>query len=57
MLALPARPGPDRRDGLEASYESELRGQLGWNSLLVDAAGRPVQAPQVQPARDGNNPS
>lgn len=44
------------KDGLEASYESELRGQLGWNSLLVDAAGRPVQAPQVvQPARDGNN--
>ncbi|MBK9943201.1 MAG: peptidoglycan glycosyltransferase [Kouleothrix sp.] len=44
------------KDGLEASYEAELRGQLGWNSLLVDAAGRPVRAPDVvQPARDGNN--
>jgi len=44
------------KDGVEASYEDELRGQLGWDSLLVDAAGRPVRAPEVvQPARDGNN--
>jgi penicillin-binding protein 2 len=44
------------KDGLEGSYEDELRGQLGWESLLVDAAGRPVRAPEVvQPAHDGNN--
>jgi penicillin-binding protein 2 len=44
------------KDGIEASYEEELRGQLGWESILVDALGQPVRAPQtVQPARDGNN--
>lgn len=44
------------KDGLEASYEDELRGQLGWNSLLVDAAGRPVQAPsEMKATHDGNN--
>lgn len=44
------------KGGLEASYEDDLRGQLGWNSLLVDIAGRPVQAPRImQPAHDGNN--
>jgi penicillin-binding protein 2 len=44
------------KDGVEASFESELRGQMGWEGLLVDAAGQPVRAPQtVQPARDGDN--
>ena len=44
------------KDGVEASYEENLRGQLGWESILVDAAGQPVRAPQVvQPARDGDN--
>ncbi|MEP7188235.1 MAG: penicillin-binding transpeptidase domain-containing protein [Roseiflexaceae bacterium] len=44
------------KDGVEASFEAELRGQMGWEGLLVDAAGRPVRAPQtVQPARDGDN--
>jgi penicillin-binding protein 2 len=44
------------KDGIEASYEEELRGQLGWDSILVDAIGQPVRAPEVvQPARDGNN--
>jgi penicillin-binding protein 2 len=44
------------KDGVEASYEADLRGQMGWEGLLVDAAGQPVRAPQtVQPARDGNN--
>jgi penicillin-binding protein 2 len=44
------------KDGLEASYEDELRGQLGIESILVDALNRPVRAPQtVQPAHDGYN--
>ncbi|MEO7910678.1 MAG: peptidoglycan glycosyltransferase, partial [Roseiflexaceae bacterium] len=44
------------KDGVEASFEAELRGQMGWEGLLVDAAGQPVRAPQtVQPARDGEN--
>ena len=44
------------KDGVEASYEADLRGQMGWEGLLVDAAGQPVRAPQtVQPARDGDN--
>jgi penicillin-binding protein 2 len=44
------------KDGLEASFEDDLRGQLGIDSILVDALNRPVRAPQtVQPARDGYN--
>jgi penicillin-binding protein 2 len=44
------------KDGLEASYEEQLRGQLGIDSILVDALNRPVRAPQtVQPAHDGYN--
>lgn len=44
------------RAGVEESYESDLRGQLGVTSVVVDAAGRPVDAPKVrQAARDGNN--
>lgn len=44
------------KDGVEASYESELRGQLGNEAIVVDVLGRPVRAPQmVQQARDGYN--
>jgi penicillin-binding protein 2 len=44
------------KDGLEGSYEQDLRGQLGMESILVDALNRPVRAPEVvQPARDGDN--
>jgi penicillin-binding protein 2 len=44
------------KDGVEAGYEADLRGQVGWEGLLVDAGGQPVRAPQtVQPARDGDN--
>jgi penicillin-binding protein 2 len=44
------------KDGLEASYEDALRGQLGMEAILVDALNHPVRAPQVvQPARDGTN--
>jgi penicillin-binding protein 2 len=57
-LGIPSYLDKDRigKDGIEASYEEDLRGQLGWESILVDAAGQPVRAPQtVTPARDGNN--
>lgn len=44
------------RGGIEESYEPQLRGQLGLDTLVVDPAGRPVEAPQVrQAASDGNN--
>lgn len=44
------------KDGLEGSYENELRGQLGRQSILVDAMNQPVRAPEtVQPAYNGNN--
>jgi len=44
------------KDGLEAGYESILRGQQGISSLLVDAMQRPVNDPQVlQPVQDGQN--
>ncbi|MFL5806145.1 MAG: penicillin-binding transpeptidase domain-containing protein [Roseiflexaceae bacterium] len=44
------------KDGLEGSYEQDLRGQLGMEAILVDALNRPVRAPEVvQPAHDGDN--
>ena len=44
------------RDGVEASYERELRGQLGVNSVVVDVTDRPVEAPKTyQPVTDGAN--
>ncbi len=44
------------KDGLEASYEQELRGQLGMEAILVNALNQPVRAPEVvQAARDGYN--
>ncbi|HEU5099019.1 MAG TPA: penicillin-binding transpeptidase domain-containing protein [Roseiflexaceae bacterium] len=58
QLGIPSYLEDDRigKDGVEASYETELRGQLGWEGLLVDANGQPVRAPQtVQPTRDGDN--
>lgn len=58
QLGIPQYLDDDRigKDGIEASYEEDLRGQLGWESLLVDASGQPVRAPEVfQPARDGNS--
>ncbi|HJZ47520.1 MAG TPA: penicillin-binding transpeptidase domain-containing protein [Roseiflexaceae bacterium] len=58
QLGIPRYLEDDRigKDGVEASYEAELRGQLGWEGLLVDAAGQPVREPQtVQPASDGDN--
>lgn len=58
QLGIPRYLNDDRigKDGIEASYEEELRGQLGIEAVLVDAYGHPVRAPQVvQPARDGYN--
>ncbi len=44
------------KDGIEASYEDQLRGQLGIDSIIVDSLGNPVSAPQtIQPAQDGHN--
>lgn len=58
QLGMPRYLDDDRigKDGVEASYEEQLRGQLGVEAVLVDAYGHPVRAPQVvQPARDGYN--
>jgi penicillin-binding protein 2 len=44
------------KDGLEASYEAELRGSLGIQTVGVDALERPVSAAQVmQNVVDGYN--
>ncbi|HWQ11527.1 MAG TPA: penicillin-binding transpeptidase domain-containing protein, partial [Roseiflexaceae bacterium] len=58
QLGMPRYLPDDRigKDGVEASYEAELRGQLGMQAVVVDALGRPVRPPTtVQPARDGQN--
>jgi penicillin-binding protein 2 len=48
-LGIPRYLESDRigKDGIEASYEAELRGELGIEAVVVDALGRPVRAPQV----------
>ncbi len=50
---------PDDRigkDGLEAGYEDVLRGNLGVNTLGVDALNRPISDARVmQPVQDGYN--
>jgi penicillin-binding protein 2 len=44
------------KDGVEASYEAVLRGQLGTQKVVVDALGRPVREPEtIQPAQEGRN--
>ncbi|MEN9937297.1 MAG: hypothetical protein RLZZ387_3876 [Chloroflexota bacterium] len=58
QLGMPQYLVDDRigKDGVEASYETELRGQLGLQAVVVDALGRPVRPPSVvQPADDGHN--
>lgn len=55
---LPPYQADDRigKDGLEASYERELRGSSGIQSLVVDAVERPVGPAITQrPVQDGNN--
>jgi penicillin-binding protein 2 len=44
------------KEGLEASYEDELRGELGVETVLVDALERPVSANRtMREVQDGNN--
>ncbi|PDW04876.1 penicillin-binding transpeptidase domain-containing protein [Candidatus Viridilinea mediisalina] len=44
------------KDGLEASYERELRGHLGLDMVFVDALNRPVSAMErVYPVENGLN--
>ncbi len=49
QLGIPRYLDNDRigKDGIEASYEAELRGEMGIEALIVDVLGRPVRAPQV----------
>lgn len=57
-IGLPPYTGDDRigKDGLEAAYETELRGRMGIDTLLVDAMERPVSAPTaLRPVEHGNN--
>jgi len=57
-LGLPPYTPDDRigKTGLEAYYESELRGVMGIDSLLVDALERPVSAATaLREVADGNN--
>jgi penicillin-binding protein 2 len=58
QLGVPLYLNDDRigKDGIEASYEKELHGQLGYQAVVVDAMNHPVRAPQViRPVRAGNN--
>lgn len=55
---LPPYRHDDRigKDGLESSYEVDLRGEMGIDRVLVDALERPVEATRtIRPVRDGND--
>ncbi|MFV9505364.1 MAG: penicillin-binding transpeptidase domain-containing protein [Oscillochloridaceae bacterium umkhey_bin13] len=57
-LGFPPYQVDDRigKDGLEAAYEAELRGQIGLDTLLVDVLQRPVSAiEQLRPVQNGHN--
>jgi penicillin-binding protein 2 len=57
-LGIPNYLANDRigKDGVEASYEDVLRGKLGIQTVVVDALGRPVRAPQVvRESQNGQN--
>jgi len=44
------------KDGLESSYETELRGKVGIETRFVDALERPVSVPHtMQPVQVGHN--
>ncbi len=58
QLGVPYYLPDDRigKDGVEASYEDRLRGELGYAAVVVDALNRPVRAPEVvRPVRNGDN--
>lgn len=57
-LGIPRYLNDDRigKSGIEASYEEQLRGQMGIEAVIVDSLGRPVRDAQiVQPTRDGDS--
>ena len=57
-LGQPPYQSDDRigKDGLEASYEAQLRGTAGIQTLLVDALERPAGPPStMRPVQNGNN--
>jgi penicillin-binding protein 2 len=57
-LGIPRYLNDDRigKSGIEYSYESQMRGQMGIEAVIVDSLGRPVRAAQVvQPTRDGDS--
>lgn len=57
-LGIPRYTENDRigKTGIEASYERELRGESGIETLTVDALGRPVYDPQlVRAAQSGKS--
>ncbi len=57
-IGIPPYQNDDRlgKDGLEASYEDELRGEVGIDTLLVDALERPVSGRRtMRPVHDGHN--
>jgi penicillin-binding protein 2 len=58
QLGVPYYLPDDRigKDGIEASYEERLRGELGYTAIVVDAFNRPVRVPEVvRPVRNGDN--
>jgi penicillin-binding protein 2 len=58
LVGLPLYKNDDRigKDGLEASYESVLRGTIGIQMIGVDALERPVSTPRtMQPVQEGNS--
>jgi penicillin-binding protein 2 len=57
-LGIPPYQNDDQigKDGLEYSYEAVLRGQIGVETLLVDALERPVSASStLREVHDGDN--
>ncbi len=57
-IGQPPYQSDDRigKDGLEATYETDLRGNAGIETLLVDALERPVSpASTLRPVQNGNN--
>ncbi len=58
LRGLPLYANNDQigKDGIEGYYETALRGELGRETLLVDALERPMSAAQTfQAAHDGQN--
>ncbi len=57
-IGQPPYQSDDRigKDGLEESYEAQLRGSAGTQTLLVDALGHPAAPPStMRPVQNGKN--